>query len=119
MAFKIKTDENLPDSAAVLLRVAGHDVVTALEEGLGGAPDPDVAAACHKEARALVTLDRGLGDIRAYPPAEYAGIIVLRAEDQGIDVILELTRRLVTLLEARSPAGALWILDQRRLRIRR
>src|SRR5207249_11071844 len=33
-------DENLPDSAAMLLRTAGHDVTTTLEEKLGGAADP-------------------------------------------------------------------------------
>lgn len=118
MAIKFKTDENLPDAAAQLLRNAGHDVVTALDEGLGGAPDPEVGAACKKEARALVTLDRAFGDIRAYPPSDYPGVVVLRARDQGMDSILELTQRLITLLETRALIGALWILDERRLRIR-
>lgn len=119
MPVKLKTDENLPESAAALLREAGHDMVTALAEGLGGAPDPEVAAACRGESRALVTLDRGFGDIRVHPPAEYPGIVVLRPRDQGIDGILALARRLITLLETRSLVGALWILDDRRLRIRR
>ncbi len=57
---KLKTDENLPDSAAALPRAAGHGVTTALEDGLGGVEDPRVAAVCRGEARALVTLDRGL-----------------------------------------------------------
>ena len=37
MAVRPKTDENLPDSAAMLLRAAGHGVTTVLEEKLGGA----------------------------------------------------------------------------------
>lgn len=119
MGVKLKTDENLPDSAAALLRAAGHDVTTALVEGLGGAADPQVAAVCRGEARALVTLDRGLGDIRAYPPVDYHGIVVLRTHDQEIDTILALVRRLVPLLETQSLAGALWIVDERRVRIRR
>ena len=65
MAVKLKTDENLPDSVAMLLRAAGHDVTTVLEEKLGGATDPQVAQVCRSEMRALVTLDRGLGNIRA------------------------------------------------------
>ena len=64
MGVRLKTDENLPDSAAVLLRAAGHDVITALEEGLGGLEDPHVAGVCRAEERALVTLDRGLGEPR-------------------------------------------------------
>lgn len=122
MGVKLKTDENLPDSAAALLRAAGHDVTTAFAEGLGGVADPRVAGVCRSEARVLVTLDRGLGDIRAYPPADYYGIIIiiiLRPHDQAIEAILALVRRLLPLLEAQSVAGALWIVDERRVRIRR
>ena len=118
MGVKLKTDENLPASAAALLRAAGHDVTTALEEGLGGARDPRVAAACKEEGRAVVTLDRGLGDIRSYPPAAYHGIIVLRLRDQGIDNILRMVRRVVALLETQPVAGALWIVTESRVRIR-
>ena len=119
MAAKFKMDENLPETAAVLLRAAGHDVTTALEEGLGGVADPRVVAVCRTEGRALLTLDRGLGDIRAYPPAEYHGIVVLRARDQEIDTILALIRRFIALLGTRSLVGTLWIVDERRVRVRR
>ena len=44
MASRLKTDENLSGSAVMLLRTAGHDVTTVLEEKLGGAADPKVIA---------------------------------------------------------------------------
>jgi predicted nuclease of predicted toxin-antitoxin system len=113
------TDENLSASAAALLRLAGHDVTSALERGLGGVADPRLAAICQTEERALVTLDRGLGDIRAYPPTDYHGIIVLCPADQSIDAINRLLRRLLPSLETASLAGALWIVDEKRVRIRR
>ena len=119
MAVSLKTDENLPDSAAALLRAAGHNVTTVLEEKMGGAADPRVAHVCRTEQRALVTLDRGLGDIRAYPPAAYHGIVVLRPQDQSVDAILSLTQRFLGLLDTNSLAGALWIVDERRVRMRR
>jgi predicted nuclease of predicted toxin-antitoxin system len=119
MAFRLKTDENLPNSAAILLRTAGHDVATVLGEKLGGVVDPKVAEVCRSETRALVTLDRGLGNIRAYPPTDYHGIIVLRPRDQSVDAILALVRKLIALLETNSVVGALWIVDERRFRIRR
>ncbi len=78
MGIALKLDEKLPSSAAEILRSAGHDATTAAAEGLAGHADPLVAAACRREGRALVTLDQGLGNIRSYPPSEYAGIIVLR-----------------------------------------
>ena len=119
MAAKLKTDENLPQTAADLLRAAGHDVSTVVEQGLCGETDSRVAVACRSEGRALLTLDRGLGDIRAYPPAEHPGIVVLRAGGQEIDKILGLIRRLIALLETQLLTGTLWIMDERRVRIRR
>jgi predicted nuclease of predicted toxin-antitoxin system len=119
MAVKLKTDENLPSSAAMLLRTAGHDVTTIVEEKLGGAADPNVAEVCRSEERALVTLDRGLGNIRAYPPTDYHGIVVLRPREQSLDAILELVKTFATLLESNTLAGTLWIVDERRFRIRR
>ena len=90
-----------------------------MEQGLCGEADSRVAVACRCEGRALLTLDRGLGDIRAYPPAEHSGLVVLRAGDQEIDKILGLIRRLIALLETQSLTGTLWIMDERRVRIRR
>lgn len=57
MASRFKLDENLPSDALALFRDAGHDVESALEERLGGQPDPAVFAACQREGRILVTLD--------------------------------------------------------------
>src|SRR5439155_25610827 len=103
----------------MLLRAAGHDVTTVLEEKFGGAADPKVAEVCRSETRALVTLDRGLGNIRAYPPTDYHGIVVLRPREQSVGAILALVETFVTLLETNSLAGALWIVDERRFRVRR
>jgi predicted nuclease of predicted toxin-antitoxin system len=119
MAVRLKMDENLPHSAAMLLRAAGHDVITVLEQKLGGHADPRVIDVCRTEARALVTLDRGLGNIRAYPPGDHQGIVVLRPDDQSIDAIVRLMERLIGLLERNFLSGALWIIDERRFRIRR
>jgi len=37
--MKFKVDENLPVEVAEVLRDAGHDAVTVVEEGLGGRED--------------------------------------------------------------------------------
>jgi predicted nuclease of predicted toxin-antitoxin system len=116
---RFKADENLPASATAALRAAGHDVQTVLDEALGGAADPDVVAACQREGRALVTLDKDLTDVRAYPPAEFPGIIVLRPADQQAATITALVRRVALLLATEPLTGALWIVDARRVRIRR
>jgi predicted nuclease of predicted toxin-antitoxin system len=84
---KFKLDENLPISSAQALAGCGHEVDTVAAEGLTGAADPRVVAAAAAEARVLITLDRGMGDIRAYPPGSHAGIVVLRLHDQSAPAV--------------------------------
>ena len=64
--------------AAAVLEQAGHDVATVAGQSLAAAVDPVVAEAVRAEDRILVTLDRGFGDLRAYPPGAHPGIVVLR-----------------------------------------
>lgn len=117
-AVKFKLDENMPKEAADLLQDAGHDVRTALSEGLGGRPDLSLVRACRGEERALVTLDVGFADILAYPPAEYPGFVVLRLSNQAQPAVLHALRSAVRLLEREQLAGHLWIVDETRIRIR-
>lgn len=80
MRFKI--DENLPVEVADLLRTANYDAITVLEQDLGGAPDSHLLAVCQQEDRILISLDTDFADIRAYPPDEYPGLVVLRLHRQ-------------------------------------
>jgi predicted nuclease of predicted toxin-antitoxin system len=117
---RLKTDENMPSAVVHLLRDAGHDVETVVEERLGGAPDPAVIAACVREGRALVTLDKDFTDIRAYSPGDFTGIVVLRPYDQRAASIMRVVRRLLPHLDdGIDPLiGRLWIVDERGVRIR-
>jgi predicted nuclease of predicted toxin-antitoxin system len=90
MRFKI--DENLPIDAAEVLRRAGHDAATVLEQGYGGSTDARLAALCQRESRILVTLDMDFADIRAYPPAEFPGLVVLRLRQQDKPHVLDVGR---------------------------
>ena len=116
--MKFKTDENLPVEVADLLRQAGHDAVSVVDQKLGGHPDIDVAAVCQSEQRAIVTLDLDFSDIRAYPPADYDGIIVFRPAAQTVSAIVQLTTRAISLLDAEPLAERLWIVDEHQVRIR-
>ena len=80
--MRLKLDENIPADASGVAEELGHDVETVLEEALGGEADPEVLRAASDEGRFLVTLDRGFGDIRQYPPGSHAGIVVLRVGTQ-------------------------------------
>jgi len=116
MRFKI--DENLPTEAAETLRDAGHDVLTVHDQQMAGDPDPQIAAVCKSEQRALVTLDLDFSDIRTYPPGHSPGIVVLRPRTQARPTVLALVGQLVGLLESEPLEGDLWILQESGLRIR-
>jgi predicted nuclease of predicted toxin-antitoxin system len=113
-----KTDENLPLEAAALLRGQGIDVATVLEQKLGGHPDADIAAACQRERRALVTLDVDFANIEAYPPADYSGIVVLRLARQDKEHVLSVLARLVPHLLKSDLEQRLWIVEETRIRER-
>ncbi|HYZ55022.1 MAG TPA: DUF5615 family PIN-like protein [Streptosporangiaceae bacterium] len=103
--MKFKLDENLPASSSAILAHAGHDVDTVIDEGLAGAPDQDVVAAATAAGRILISLDRGLGDIRAYPPGNHAGIVVLRLPDQSAATASKAISDLTALADPGSLAG--------------
>ena len=116
--MQFKTDENLPREVADLLTTHGHDAVSVPEQQLAGQPDVKVTQVCQSELRALLALDLDFSDIRAYPPEDYSGIIVLRPALQNITSLLRLMNRIIPLLGQEVLAGHLWIVDDTKVRIR-
>jgi predicted nuclease of predicted toxin-antitoxin system len=106
---KFKLDENLPASSAAILAGAGQ---------LNGATDPEVVAAATAAGRVLISLDVGLGDIRAYPPGSHAGIVVLRLTDQSAATVSKAVCDLAALTKTDGLAGAVSVLQHGLLRIR-
>jgi predicted nuclease of predicted toxin-antitoxin system len=116
--MKFKIDENLPDDLAQLIRDAGWDCSSIVEQQLGGADDPHVAAVCIAEDRILVTFDRGFLNIKTYPPARHPGVIVFRLKSQDKPHVLEVSSVLVAALRSRELRNELWIVHENRIRIR-
>jgi predicted nuclease of predicted toxin-antitoxin system len=116
---RFKTDENLPHDASSTLVNCGFDVETVWDECLSGADDQTIVDRAHSEARILITLDRDFADIRAYPPEQHYGIIVLRLKVQDKATVVAYIRRVAMVLEQRSPVGELWIVERDRIRFRR
>ena len=104
--MNIKLDENIPEDAATIFMNAGYHVSTVLDEGMGGRPDPDVAAVCKAESKILITLDTDFANIGAYPPEDYSGIIVLRLANQAKPHVPRCPScAFVMLLDIGRPAG--------------
>jgi len=115
---RFKVDETLPVEVAALLRDAGHAADTVQDEALAGAPDALVSTIVRAEQRALVTLDFDFADIRTYPPAEHAGILVLRPRTQDKETVMRLLARTLPVLSREPLARRLWIVEETRIRVR-
>lgn len=116
--MKFKFDENLPADLGAVLRAAGHDAHSVLDENLRGAADPSLAQVCQAEQRIFITLDLDFAHIKNYPPQDYHGIIVLRLARQDRDTVLAIIPRILALLQTEPIAQHLWIVDSSRTRIR-
>ncbi len=91
--MKLKPGQNLPVSPTAILASAGHDAETVTHQGLTGAPDPDVVTAATAAGPILTAPDLRPGDIRAYPPASHAGIVVLRLTGQSAAAAIKVSQR--------------------------
>jgi hypothetical protein len=87
---------------------------------LGAAPDSQIAEHARTSGLCLITGDWGFADIRHFPPADYAGIVVVGLHDgaTGAEILAVLT----TLLEASAIVaqlkGRLAIVEKGRIRVR-
>ena len=101
--MRFKLDENLPLQLKRLLTESGHDAVTVLDQRMGGATDSEVASACRREERVLLTQDIDFADIRMYPPGNYPGIVVFRLASQSRNDLLEIGAMLIESLVTSPP----------------
>jgi predicted nuclease of predicted toxin-antitoxin system len=117
--LRIKLDENMPTDARTYVASLGHDVDTVADEGLSGAPDPVVVAAATRDKRLLITLDRGLGDIRQFPLGTHAGIAVLRLDTFGRAAVNDSIARLLAYEHLEQLAGCVVVVRGHLMRVRR
>jgi predicted nuclease of predicted toxin-antitoxin system len=115
---KIKFDENLPAELVADFRTAGIDAVTVGDQGLTGSADAIILDAVRREGRIIMTMDKGIADVRAYPPNEYPGIILIRSASAGRSATMSLVRRHLPALIGRDLQGRLLVLTERGIRQR-
>ena len=116
--MRFKLDENLPVELLDDLRAAGHEADGLRDEGLIGAPDNVVLDLVRRENRVLLTLDKGIADVRTYPPEAHAGIVLFRPPAAGRGTTRLFVRRHLASLFERELTGRLLVVTDRGLRLR-
>jgi predicted nuclease of predicted toxin-antitoxin system len=117
---KFLLDANMPRSSMAVMESRGHMAEHVSDVGLGHADDSTLFRRARVSNAVLVTRDLDFADIRRYPPAEHAGIIVVRVpDDWGASRITGLLGSFLDMtgLVAQMP-GHLAILDPRQARFR-
>jgi hypothetical protein len=67
----------------------------------------------------IFTLDRGFGDIRAYPPGTHSGIVVFRLDDDAAPGARTAVLQLVEHHDLDDLRGAIVVVQHGALRVRR
>lgn len=116
--MKFKLDENLPAEVADSLRQLGHEIDTVHSEGLAGASDPQILLQVKMDGRILLTMDKGIADIRQFPPDQYPGIVLFRPSSSGRGEVLRFVQEALQTLLSTDISGRLVIVSSRGIRTR-
>ncbi len=116
--MRFKLDENLPAELVRDLEQLGHDAATVIQEGLTGAEDLTVVAAASAEGRTLLTLDKGIADIRDYRFEDLSGVVLFRPDALGRKEVLAFLRRHIPGILSLDLKGRLAVVTATGIRIR-
>lgn len=115
--MKIKLDENMPHKLVELLSKLGHDVDTVPMEGLQGMEDGRVWEASQDEERFLITQDLDFSDIRAFPPGDHFGIMLVRLRMPGRESLLRAVHAVFSNEETENWSKCFVVLSEQKLRV--
>jgi len=115
--MRFKLDECVDVRLTSLFEAEGHDAETVFVEGVAGATDRAIYDMCLREKRTLITQDMDFSNPFVFNPIPTEGIVVLRNPSQLLTDLSVLVAEAIAHLSIEKPAGHLWIVGKRKIRI--
>jgi predicted nuclease of predicted toxin-antitoxin system len=117
--MKLLLDMGVSPRTAQFLRALGHDANHLAERGLVKMADEDIMRLAKSEDRAVITFDLDFSRILAVQRLTQPSVILFRLELFTTDQINAMLADLLVKHTVELEAGAIIVVDQRRVRIRK
>ncbi len=118
--MRLLLDNNLSPLLVALLEAASHDVTHVRDLGLAAASDNQVLTRARDEVRVLISADTDFGTLLARTGGSAPSVVILRrTQGRRAAQIAELLTANLPHLEADLAAGAVVVIRDDNLRIRR
>jgi predicted nuclease of predicted toxin-antitoxin system len=112
-------DMNLPPALADWLRSEGHDAVHACDLGYLQLPDHEIFVRATEDRRVVVSFDLDFGEIAAFARGGGTGVVLLRLRSARHSYLQERLRTAILEVSEAFEAGAIILVEDARIRIRR
>jgi predicted nuclease of predicted toxin-antitoxin system len=113
-------DQNLSPEVAALLRAAGHEAVHTRELGMQSASDTDIVKHAVAENLVILSADTDFGTLLALSSAtEPSVVLIRRSQDRRAAALVGLVLANLPFCDDALACGAIVVLEQSRLRVRR
>jgi predicted nuclease of predicted toxin-antitoxin system len=117
---KLLLDQNLSPQLADELRARGHDAVHVRSLGMSSASDQEIMGLASAETRVVVSADTDFGELLARSNAGGPSVLLLRRQDhRRAAQVAELLALNLPMIADDLEAGAVVVLDEDRIRLRR
>ena len=115
--MKIKFDENLPVSLAVILLNLQHDGHTVAEENLSGSSYREVWEAAQRYHRFMITQDLDFSDLRRFLPGTHCGILLVRLRSPDRQSLIGRVQEVFQKEDVSRWTGCFVVATERKLRV--
>lgn len=118
--MRLLLDQNLSPALAEELVASGHDAIHVRSLGLSTANDVAIFDAADAESRVVVSADTDFGELLARTNAASPSVLLLRRQDhRRAAEVAELLLLNLPAVTEELEAGAIVVLDDDRIRVRR